>query len=267
MSQLMRKPNKVREKLARGECVLGTAIYSSSPAVVEAVGFAGIDFIRIDTEHTWRRDESLDHMLRAAIIADLVAVVRVDKNDPELIRKALEVGAGGIVVPQIVSVEEARAVVRAAKFPPVGTRGYGGLCQSGEWGARAGGEWIEWSNTQPIIGIMVETVSATDCVDELMRVEGLDFVLFGPSDYSLSLGLPAPDTAHPKVQEGLNKTIAAARAAGKHVMFGVGTQPEAIARGIEQGVTMLELAHDVAIVQRTLQDRVASFGGKPAAER
>lgn len=238
----------------------------SSPAVVEAAGFAGIDFVRIDTEHTWRRDESLDHMIRAAIVADVVPIVRVDKHGPEPIRKALETGAGGIVVPQIASVEEARAVVRASKFPPLGTRGYGGLCQSGEWGGPAGDEWIRWSDTQPMIGIMVETASAMDCIDEMMAVEGLDFVLFGPADYAMSLGLGAPDGAHPKVQDGLQRTIAAASAAGKHVMFGVGTQDQTIAKGIEMGVTMLELAHDVAIVQPTLAERVAKFGDVAQAE-
>lgn len=259
---LMRKPNKVREKLARGQRVTGVAIYSSSPAVVEAAGFAGIDFVRIDTEHTWRRDESLDHMIRAAIIADVVPIVRVDNHDPELIRKALEIGAGGIVVPQITSVEEAKAVVRASKFPPVGNRGFGNLCQSGEWGGFPAGEWIRWSNTQPIIGVMIETVSATDCIDEMMKIEGLDFALFGPADYSMSVGLGAPDFNHPKVQEGLRRTIAAAKAAGKHVMYGVGLTDESIAKGIEMGVSMLELAHDVVIVQRTLAARVAKYGDR-----
>lgn len=259
---LMRKPNKVREKLAAGRRVTGMAIYSSSPAVIEAAGFAGIDFVRIDTEHTWRRDDSLDNMIRAAIISDVVPIVRVDHHDPELIRKALEVGAGGIVVPQVASVEEARVVVRASKFPPLGSRGYGALCQSGEWGARSGEEWVHWSNTQPIIGVMIETVGATDCIEEMMKVEGLDFALFGPADYSMSLGLGAPDPGHPKVLDGLRRTIAAAKAAGKHVMYGVGVADESIAKGIEMGVTMLELSHDVAIVQRTLATRVAKFGDR-----
>ena len=63
---LMRRPNKVREKLARGQVAVGTAIYSHSPAMVAAAGYAGIDFVRIDTEHSWRRDNSLENMINAA---------------------------------------------------------------------------------------------------------------------------------------------------------------------------------------------------------
>ena len=98
---LMRRPNKVREKLARGQVAVGTAIYSHSPAMVAAAGYAGIDFVRIDTEHSWRRDDSLENMINAAIIADVVPIVRVDRDDPFLVRKVLELGAGGVLIPNV----------------------------------------------------------------------------------------------------------------------------------------------------------------------
>lgn len=259
---LMRKPNKVREKLARGQCVTGTAIYSNSPIIVEAAGYAGIDFIRIDTEHAWRRDDSLDHMIRAAVIADVVPIVRIDREDPYLVRKALEVGAGGIIVPHATTVQDVKDVVSASKFPPAGIRGFGSLCQSGEWGRWPSAEWIKWSDTQPVIGVMIESVKAMDAIDEMLAVDGLDFVLFGPSDYSMSLGLEAPQPSHPKVQEGLRRTIQSAKAAGKHVMYGVGLGNEGIERGLEMGVTMLEFAHDVAIVRGVLSARVSEFGSR-----
>ena len=255
---LMRKPNKVRQKLNNGQCVIGSAIYSCSPAMVEAAGYAGIDFLRIDTEHSWRRDDSLENMIRAATIADVVPIVRVDRDDPYVIRKALESGAGGIVVPQILSVEDAENVVKASKFPPRGTRGFALLCQSGEWGARSGSEWKEWSDTEPMIGVMIESVKVMPCVDDILALDGLDFVLFGPADYSLSLGLDGPDTQHPKVQEALRRTIEAAKKVGKHVMFGVG-KDEDMKKAAEMGVTMLEFAHDVVIFRTVLADKVKKY--------
>lgn len=257
---LFRKPNKVRAKLNSGQCAVGSAIYSYSPNIVEAAGYAGIDFLRIDTEHSWRRDESLDNMIRAAVITDVVPIVRVDRDDPYVIRKALEVGAGGIVVPHVNTPEDAAEVVSAAKFPPRGIRGYAGFSQSGEWGARPGADYKKWSDTEPMIGIMIESVKAMDRLDAIMAVDGLDFVLFGPSDYSLSLGLDGPQKDHPEVQAGLRRTIEAARKAGKHVMYGVGMNDAEIEKCAKLGVTMFEFSHDMALVRTALAAKVGKYG-------
>lgn len=257
---LMRKPNKVRQKLKNGQCVLGTAIYSSSPNMVEAAGYAGMDFLRLDTEHSWRRDDSLENMIRGAVITDVVPIVRVDRGDPYIIRKALEIGAGGIIVPDVHTVEHAQSVVEASKFPPRGIRGYALLCQSGEWGNRPGDEWKTWGDTEPMIGIMIENCQAMDCIDEILAVGGIDFALFGPADYSISLGLDGPNPTHPKVQEGLEKTIAAAKKAGKHVMYVVGTGDDEAQRCAGLGVTMFEFASDVVIFRTTLANKVKKFG-------
>jgi 4-hydroxy-2-oxoheptanedioate aldolase len=261
---LLRRPNKVRQKLASGKLVTGTAIYSGAANIVEAAGYSGIDFIRIDTEHAWRRDESLEHMLRAAIIADVVPIVRIDRDDPYLARKALEVGAGGLVVPHVRSARDAAEVVAAAKFPPVGKRGIGSLCISGEWGVRTRDEWVAWSNAEPLIGVMIESADAIPVLDEIMAVPGLDFVLFGPSDFGMSLGSDDAATVKTKTEAALTRTCEAARAAGKHVMFGVGMGNEEIEARIAQGVTMLELSHDVVIVRTALGQKVAAFGDRPS---
>lgn len=253
------QPNRVRHKLRAGARVVGTAIYSASPNMVEAVGRSGIDFIRIDTEHGWRQDDSLDNMIRAANYTGITAIVRVDRDDANLVRKALELGAGGIVVPHVYTADYAREVVASAKFPPRGVRGFGNLCSSGAWGAVPAAEWVSWSDSEPVIGVMIESVQAMDEIEAIMAIDGLDFALFGPADYSLSLGLGAPQTEHPKVQEGLDRTIAAARKAGKHVMFGVGYDEAKAKAYVERGVSMIEIGHDVAIVQGFLADKARTF--------
>jgi 2-keto-3-deoxy-L-rhamnonate aldolase RhmA len=260
---LMRKPNKVRRKLADGRLVTGTAIYSSAPNVVEAAGYAGIDFIRIDTEHTWRRDESLDNMLRAAIIADVVPIVRIDRDDPYLARKALEVGAGGLIVPHCTSAADAREIVAAAKFPPQGKRGIGALCQSGEWGTWPRKEWVAWSNSEPLVGVMVESVDGARAADEILAVEGVDFALFGPGDFGMSVGSDDEAAVKAATEDGLARTLKAAKAHGKHVMLGVGMKDDGIERRIAEGVTMLEFSHDVVIVRSALAEKVAVFGDRP----
>ena len=260
-------PNKLREKLANGHCATGTAVVSWSPAVVDVAGLAGLDYLRIDTEHAWRKDETLEQLIRAAIMRGVVPIVRVDRDDPYLVRKALEIGAGGIIVPDVSSVEQAKSVVRAAKFPPRGTRGYSSNCWSAGWGAQAGLEWVEWSNREPLIGIMVESVEAMKHVKKIMAVDGVDFALFGPADYSMSLGLGAPNTQDDRVQKAIVRTIAAAHEAGKHVSLGVGTDPENIRKFFELGIDMLELGSDLGVVRASWREATAAVAEIIAAYR
>ncbi len=266
---MLRNPNRLREKLNAGKCVTGTAIYSYSPNIVEAAGFSGIDFVRIDSEHAWRRDESMEHMVRAALVSGVTPIIRIDRDDSYLPRKAFEIGAGGILVPNITTADEARRLVRDARFPPVGERGLGGLCISGEWGRRETREWVEWSNAEPLVGIMIEHVDAIANLDEIMAVDGIDFVLFGPGDFGISLQSWDRDHIVAETRKALAATTRAARAAGKHVMFGVGMEDAAVQEHIALGVDMLEFSHDVVLVRAALEAKVRRFGeveaGVPAA--
>ncbi len=179
---MIKMPNKVRKKLLNNQLVTGSVVYSWSPNVMDAAGLAGLDFMRIDNEHAWRQDSSAEHLIRAAVSADVMPIMRVDRDNPYLVRKALEIGAGGVIVPDVNS--PAEEVVKAAKFPPRGIRGYSSNCWSAGWGTAGGADWVKWSNTEPIIGVMIESVGAMDCVEEILAVDGLDFVLFGPGIHS-----------------------------------------------------------------------------------
>jgi len=252
------RKNKLREKIKKGEIVFGTAIYSFSPAIVELAGFTGLDFCRIDNEHAWRQDESTENVIRGALLSGIVPLLRIDRDDPYLVRKALETGAGGIIVPHVHSREEVEEIVKAAKFPPLGKRGYGGLCLSGQWGANAGVEWLEWSNAETLIIPMIEDVAAIPNLDAIMSTEGLDGVFFGPADFSISAGIPL-QTGHEKVINALRKTVEVANKYGKFVIFGAGfPQWETVRKVRDLGVKAIELGHDVSILRavwsRTIQE-------------
>ena len=122
MGDSMERVNKLRQVLAEGRVAVGTCADSYSPAIIETIGYSGLDWVRVDSEYSWRRDESMENMMRAAALAGITAMVRVEKGDPYLISKALQSGAQAIVVSDIVSYEEALAVVKAAKYPPNGHR-------------------------------------------------------------------------------------------------------------------------------------------------
>ncbi len=246
---MIRKPNKVREKLEKGETVIGTVTYAWSPTIVEVAGLAGLDFIRIDCEHSWRQDGVADNLIRAAAISDIVPLMRIDGGSPYLPMKALEIGAGGIIAIDINSPEEAEEVVRQAKFPPTGIRGYSGQCWSGGWGTMAGKEWVEWCDREQLVGVMIESSSAIEKVEEILSVEGVDYALFGPADFSMSIGLRGPQKNHHEIQAGLKATIAAAQKYNKGIMLGVGSNMEQIKQYKEMGVNMFELGSDIAVLK------------------
>lgn len=253
------KKNKLKEKIKRGEIVLGTALYSFSPAIIELAGFCGLDFCRIDNEHAWRQDESTENLLRGAMLTDIVPLLRIDRDNPYLVRKALETGAGGIIIPHVHNRQEVEEIVQAAKFPPVGKRGYGGLCLSGQWGVKAGTDWMEWSNAETLVIPMIEDVVAIMNIEEIMSTEGLDGIFFGPADFSISAGVPL-QTGHEKVMNALQRTIDAAEKHGKFVIFGVGfPQWETALKARELGVKAIELGHDVTILKAVWEKTIKAL--------
>ncbi len=241
--------NRLKEILEEGKLAVGSCIYSSSPALVELMGYSGLDFCRIDNEHSWRRDESAENMIRAAAVSGIVPLLRIDRDDPNVVRKALEIGAGGIIVPHVLKLEEVEDIVRKAKFPPRGERGIGSLCFSGRWGTAKAKDWIRWSDEEQMIGVMIEDYRAMDEIEGIMAVEGLDFVLFGPSDFSVSIGHPG-ESGHPRVMEALRETIRAADRHGKWVCKGVGYPwVENASKFVEMGCHMIEVGHDATILR------------------
>lgn len=246
----MQMVNKLKQVLEKGEVALGTAVFSYSPTIVEVAGYSGLDFVRIDNEYSWRRDESMEHIIRAATIAEITPILRIDKGDHYLINKALGTGAGGVLVPDVSTKKEVEDLIKAAKFPPKGSRGYSSFCFSGQWGAKGGEDWVNWSENETLVGIMVENEEVITKLDEILSIEGLDFVLFGPADYSMSIGLRGPQKNHPKVQDAIKKTIEVANKYGKPVAIGIGQPWEEEARKyIDLGCRIIEISNDVGVLR------------------
>lgn len=246
----MKQVNRLRQVLADGGVAIGTCVDSYSPAVIETVGTSGMDWVRVDSEYSWRRDESMENMMRAAALAGITAMVRVEKGDPYLISKALQSGAQAIVVSDIVSYEEALAVVKAAKYPPAGHRGYSGYCFAANWGADGGREWVEWSDREIMVGVMIENEGVVSDVERVMAIEGLDYCLFGPADYSMSLGLRSGQKDHPKVQDAIKRTADAAAKHNKAVAIGIGEPWQGEAKKyIDMGIRIIEVGHELGVLR------------------
>lgn len=257
------KPNKLKKKLQEGKTVYGTCMCAYSPNLVELAGFIGYDFCRIDNEHAWRQDDIMEHMIRAAIIGGITPLVRVDKGNPYLIRKVLEIGAVGFIIPNIYNAEEVKEIVKAAKFPPQGERGFSGLCLSGGYGTVPGDEWKKWSNEETMVGIMIEKKEAVDDIENIMAVEGLDFVMFGPADYSMSIGLSKPDKNNPQVQDAIKRTAETARKNGKSMILPIGEPwKEEAEKYTKMGVNMIEMGHDYSMLNRAWSKALKDVKGE-----
>ena len=239
-------PNALRRKVAGGGVAAGAAIASFSVEVMDVAGLAGLDFVRIDHEHAFRRDATTEALLRAALARGVAAVVRVDRAELPLVPKLFEAGAAGVIVAGVRGVAEAREAVQAARFPPLGERGFCATCLSNNWGAEDAGEWLTWSNQQPMLGLTIENPHAVAEVEAILAEPGIDFVQFGWADFSIASGLGRPQKFHPDIVAARSRVFGAARAAGRHVMMGIEPTAAAVAEARALGVSMLEFGRDLA---------------------
>jgi 2-keto-3-deoxy-L-rhamnonate aldolase RhmA len=179
-------PNGVRAKLKAGEIVLGTALAVPSPIVAGMILSTEPDFVWLDLEHQPFGTESLGAIPALARMRGVAPMIRVAWNDPALIKKAYDVGAVIVMIPQVNTVDEAKKAVEYSRYPPEGSRGI-----SPTWPMVTGEDWvsvIKSANEETVLVIQLESVEAFENIDEIAKVPGIDVILVGPMDLSASLG-------------------------------------------------------------------------------
>lgn len=239
--------NKAKEKIRRGDIAFGSEIMFPSPDVAEILGYAGMDFVYLDMEHSATTLESLVHMVRAAEIGGATPLVRIPETLPGnyagTILPLLDLGAMGVIVPHIESGTQARAVVEAVKYHPLGRRGMFDVGrQSGYGFTMSGPDYVRQANEETLIVLMIESREGVEQLEDILRVEGVDTILIGTSDLSQSLGCPGQLTAAP-VLEAIERIQKACRAGG--VACGVGSfasyPPELTSRFMANGVGFINI--------------------------
>lgn len=194
--------------------LLGMFMGITSPALVEMAAFAQFDFVIIDNEHGPAGIETTEHMIRAARCAGIVPLVRVSGANVQEILRTLDVGASGVQVPQVNNPEQARLVVEAAKYPPMGNRGVAFSTRAAGFGFFGGAAHVQNSNAQTVVITHIETVEAVKNLDKMLAIQGIDAMFIGPTDLSTSMG-HAGNPGHPEVQATIADCIGRVRAAGK----------------------------------------------------
>jgi 4-hydroxy-2-oxoheptanedioate aldolase len=245
----MRK-NQLKEKLKQGEVVLGPFINCAYPAFIEICGHAGFDFAVIDLEHSPLHTLIAEDLCRAADCVGLAPIIRVRKNDAPQIQRALDIGSAGVQVPQIETKADAEAVVRGAKYSPLGARGLSFYTRAGVYTA-AGTQITEQLNQESLIVVHIEGKRGIDNIQEIVSVPHIDVIFLGPYDLSQSLGIPG-QVRDPRVIELMKTGIQTIRNAGKAAGTFADT-PEMAKQWIDAGVQYLALGVDVGIFLRACQ--------------
>jgi 2-keto-3-deoxy-L-rhamnonate aldolase RhmA len=175
----------LRSRLKKGELLVGTLITLPSPEIGEILAAAGFDWLFVDMEHSTIGAGEAQAILQA-VAGRVDCILRVPLNDEIWIKKALDTGAAGVMVPQVNSAENARRAVRFSKYPPQGSRSVG-FARAHGYGPGAQ-EYLERANTDTALVVQIEHIEAVRNLEAILSVEGIDAVLVGPYDLSASMG-------------------------------------------------------------------------------
>ena len=189
-----------------GDALFGTFCKTHSPQLIEILGYSGFDFCVIDWEHGAYDQNLTENLVRAAEVAGIAPIIRVPSNEPYFLSHALDSGADGVLVPQVMDAEGARKAVKGAKFAPVGSRGTDPSARSAKFSVMPQQEYFRRANEETMLIIQVEGEAALEELDDILQVPGLDAVFIGPYDLSQSLGIPG-EIDHPRVTEAMETVV------------------------------------------------------------
>lgn len=233
-----------RNKISNGENVYGMFMKTNDPMFVEAVGISGFDYVILDMEHGPVTIENQQNNIRAAEARNTVPIIRLKDRGENTIGKALDIGAYGIQVPQIKNAEEAKRVVKFAKFYPYGMRGVCRFVRAADYSNMDRYEYFEGSKDILII-LQLEGIDAIKNLDEILEVNGIDILFIGPYDLSQSLGIPG-QVNNPVVVNAMKDIVKKAKEKGKVIGTFVDTF-EDLKMWREIGVQYLSYSVDVGV--------------------
>lgn len=250
------RENHVRQKLRSGQASLGSFLGLGSPNAAEALGHAGFEWLVVETEHNALDAAEIQHMLMALGGTPAMPFVRLPSRDPVGIQRALDMGAMGIMTPMIRTAEDAAAVVRATRYPPSGTRGYGPL-RAARYGQDVA-DYFYKANDNLLTMFLIETREAVENLDAIAAVPGVDVLYFGPFDLCLSLGLDPLRQPHREIEDIYERALPIAKRRG--VAMGVGVaNPQQLDERRRQGFTCLGYSSDHALLVAGARAGIAAF--------
>jgi len=257
----MRK-SSLKKALQENKQTYGSWISLAHPVIPEILASAGFDWLVIDMEHSSIDLKDLVPIITAIEGKGCVPLVRVGENSPNLIKRVMDAGSYGVIVPNVNNAEEAQAAVAAVKYPPSGRRGVG-LYRAQAYG-REFEAYKKWLERESIIVVQIEHIKAVENIDEIFAVKGIDAFMIGPYDLSGSLGRPG-DFKDKDVQVALKRVMEAAARhkipAGYH---SVSSDPAEAQRRRKEGYKFLAFSVDTIFLSDASHDALLKLKGKVA---
>ncbi len=232
----------LKNKLKKNKLTIGSWIMMSDSTSVEVMALAGFDWLAIDIEHTSINLDKLNVLIQIIQAKKIKALVRVSKNEEVIIKKVLDMGADGIIVPMINSKDDAIKAINYAKYPPIGMRGVG-LTRASQYGEKFE-DYKKWVKDELVIIAQIEHINAVNNIEQIIKVDGIDGALIGPYDLSASMGFPGKFDDI-KFKDAIKKVTDLCKAnnfpSGFHI---VETNSIAVQTRIDEGFTFLAYGID-----------------------
>ena len=237
---------QLKSKLSQSAITIGSWITLGHTAIAEIMAEAGFDWLVLDMEHSVLELNEVQTIIQVIDGKQCPAIVRLTSNHPDQIKRVMDAGATGVMVPMIKSAAEAQAAVGAVYYPPHGQRGVG-LARAQGFGASFPA-YQQWLEQNAVIVAMIEHIDAVNAIDSILAVPGIDAYIIGPYDLSGSMGRPG-DLNHPDVQSAIDRILEAGKHAQKpggiHV---IEPDPEALLQRIQSGFNFLGYSLDIRIL-------------------
>lgn len=252
------RPNYVKSKLREGGISIGTFLFEFATAGIGPIAAqAGAEFAFFDMEHTGWSIETIRMLIATTRATDTIPMVRVPATEYHFMARVLDMGAMGIMVPMVESAAQARTIVAAAKYPPLGRRGAAFTIAHDDYTGGDIVEKIQSANSQTLLIAQIETVAGLNNVNEIAAIEGIDVLWIGHFDLSNSLGIPGQFN-HPRFQDAVTDVIAACQSHGKVPGF-LASDIEGGKKLLDQGFRMLAYGGDLWLYQSVLQTGITAL--------
>jgi len=244
----------LKNKLNKGDITIGSWITLSHPSIPEIMSKAGFDWLTVDMEHSAITIAQAQPLIQVIESSGCVPLVRVGENDPNLIKRVMDAGATGVIVPMVNTKEDADRAVKAVKYPPFGARGVG-LARAQGYGFEFN-KYKEWVQKESVVIVQIEHIEAVENLEEILAVEGVDGFIVGPYDLSGSMGRPG-EFEHQDVKDALKRVLQTSKKLNKPAGFHViPPDAEVLLGKIKEGYKFLGFSLDTLFLGHSCREQM-----------
>jgi len=250
----------LKSRLAEGQVTVGSWLTLAHPAIAEIMARAGFDWLTIDLEHSVITIREAEELIRIVELLGVAPLVRLSVNDPVQIKRVMDAGAHGVIVPMVNSPADAEAAVEAVRYPPMGKRGVG-LARAQGYGSSFD-HYREWINRESVVIVQVEHIEAVDNLEAILAIEGVDGFIVGPYDLSGSLGVPG-QFDHPSMKEAMERIKTVGLSSGK--VFGIHViEPnvEELRQRLDAGYSFVAYSLDIRMLDHACRSGLDAIRSK-----